>query len=460
MTYDAPLDSPDIGTLRRIIRRRRFKRRAVIGDENGLKYAGRGKIWVRFRGGMNTDGNTTFEPAVKVNRGGATFFEHVGAPVWVHYDDGDELAIKGVDNQEADAAELDTGILNYGSRSSRWIRLKNVVRLVARPVGTAANPSTLVSVRSLIYDNDYGDLYRLEATGRQADKIDLASYIPTAGNHAVVCIFLRTVANTFQVVSSTAQSIATDIDLTDYQECFAQRDAETVPIQGFILGDAQTSITISDLGEDLRQFVNMPRSLGFPNPVDMQQIIRSGRTEYVGGTLTITDTLTVEGTLTNDSSGDPVQVWRDHEPSTMTVNTGTLVSGTVADVQKMFDGNEIEVDEVVGAPGFDVQFDFTDVSQTEPPNFVVCRWKYDGSATHFCTVDIYNYTTTSWDQLRYFTNTDTYYASMTMYIPNANRGDYVDSSGNAQIRFYHHTAGNASHDFHVEYVGLTHGVHL
>ena len=299
-----------IATLKRIRRRfqrRRFYQSAVVGNEDGLIYAGLGQIWVRYRGGNDADSNVTYQQAIKVNRGGATFFEYYGAPVWVVYDRNDELAIEGVDSKEAAAANLDTALLNLGNRSSRWFRLKNATRLAGRPVGTAANPSTLVTVRSLIYDNDYGDLYRLEATARVADKVDLATYIPAAGNHAVVCIFLRTVDNTFQVTSSTVQALATDIDLTDYQECFALRDAETIPIQAFILSDGQTAITKADMGEDLRQFVNMPRGHGFPNPVDQISILRSGYTQTISDKLTITGKLTINGKLTiADTTSQPV----------------------------------------------------------------------------------------------------------------------------------------------------------
>jgi len=445
--------------IRRRVRHRRFNRGAVLGNDNNLIYAGLGKVWVRFRAGTDSNGNVTFAPPVKVHRGGATFFEYAGAPVRVVYDENDELAIKGIDNKEAESAGLDSGLLNYGSKTSRWLRLKNVVRLKCYPVGTADDPSTLVSVRSLLYDNDYGDFIRIAATARQADKIDLASYIPTAGNHAVVCVFMRTVANTYQVVSSTVQAQSSDIDITDYQECFAQRDAETVPIQAFILSDAQTSITMSDLGEDLRQFINMPRGLGFPNPVNTHQIIRAGQTLAVPGDVTVTADLTVQGELVVDGRPTLAHVWRDHEPASATVTTGTLLSGTVASVKTMYDGSALHVDEVTGTPGFNIQFGFKDVSTTQPPNFIIARWKYDGSTTHYVTIDMYNYSTTAWDQVRVFKTSEGYYSSMTMYMPNANAGNYVDATGNALCRFYHNTAGNASHDILIDYVGLTYGPH-
>jgi hypothetical protein len=148
--------------------------------------------------------------------------------------------------------------------------------------------------------------------------------------------------------------------------------------------------------------------------------------------------------------------YKDMVPSSITLNTGTLAAGTVSDVQVMFDGNVYHVDEVTGVPGFDIEFNFTGVDRV--PSFVVCRWIYDGSATHYVTWDIWNYTTTAWDQLRMFKTSELYYASMTMYIPRASNGDYVDGSGNSMVRTYHHTSGNASHDIQIDYVGLTHSL--
>jgi hypothetical protein len=164
--------------------------------------------------------------------------------------------------------------------------------------------------------------------------------------------------------------------------------------------------------------------------------------------------------LIKEQSGGVVEQislkYKDATPSSITLNTGTHISGTVADTQTMFDGNVYHVDEVTGVPGFDIEFNFTGVDRV--PTFIVARWIYDGSSTHFCTWDIYNYTTSTWDQVRMFKTSEAYFASMTMYIPRASNGDYVDGGGNAKLRVYHHTSGNASHDMQIDYVGLTHSL--
>ncbi|MCK5605600.1 hypothetical protein KAR91_27145 [Candidatus Pacearchaeota archaeon] len=147
--------------------------------------------------------------------------------------------------------------------------------------------------------------------------------------------------------------------------------------------------------------------------------------------------------------------WKDFTPSSVTLNTGTSAS-SVSDAQVMFDGNTYDIAEVTGVPGYDVEFNFTNVDRV--PVFIIARWRYDGSATHWVTVDIYNYNTVSWDTLRAFSDSSNYFDSMTMYIPRASNGDYVDGSGNSKIRFYHQSSGNAAHDIHIDYVGLCHSL--
>lgn len=156
--------------------------------------------------------------------------------------------------------------------------------------------------------------------------------------------------------------------------------------------------------------------------------------------------------IPNKQYVDDLTTWSDYVPSSITLNTGTYVSGDVTSVQEMFNGEVYYVDEVAGATGFDIVFNFTNVDKI--PNFIVTRWIYNGSATHNVTIDIWNYTTSSWDQVRRFSSTGGYYASMTQYIPTCCLGNYV-SDGNSMVRFYHQSSGNAAHDIQIDYVGFT-----
>ena len=145
--------------------------------------------------------------------------------------------------------------------------------------------------------------------------------------------------------------------------------------------------------------------------------------------------------------------WTDYVPSSITNTTTDGTTGNATHIGTMFDGLDYQIEEAGGTPGFDVEFVFSGV--TAYPKFVVCRWLYSGSSTHYCTWDIWNYTTSAWDQLREFADSISYWSSMTQYIPLSVHDDYV-SGGAAKVRVYHHTQGNPVHYLQVDYVGLTH----
>ena len=144
----------------------------------------------------------------------------------------------------------------------------------------------------------------------------------------------------------------------------------------------------------------------------------------------------------------------DYTPASITLNAGTLTGGTVADVQEMFGGTTYDLDEVAATPGFDVEFVFTGV--TKNVRLVICRYLYNGSATHYVGIDLWNYDSTAWDQHNIFKDTGGYYACSTKAIPLNIAANYRDAGGNAIVRMYHYTAGNNSHDIKIDYVGLTH----
>jgi hypothetical protein len=147
--------------------------------------------------------------------------------------------------------------------------------------------------------------------------------------------------------------------------------------------------------------------------------------------------------------------WTDFTPSSITVNASDGTTGNVSDTQTMFDGNVFQIEELAATPGYDVEFEFSNVDKY--PTMVVTRWLYSGSSTHDVTWDIWNYSTSAWDTLRSFQDSRTYEASMTMYIPRNSNGNYV-SLNNAKVRVYHRSGGVAVHYIQIDYVGLTHSL--
>jgi hypothetical protein len=135
----------------------------------------------------------------------------------------------------------------------------------------------------------------------------------------------------------------------------------------------------------------------------------------------------------------------------MTVTTGTLASGTVTDTQTWADGNAVNVAEVTGVPGFDVRFTFTNI--TDFCRVGISAYYTGAIASHYCEVQIYDVTNTTWRTLWTFTgsNGQNYRFSD---IPTDTISDYIDGSDQVLIRFYHPTSGNASHDLYIDYVSI------
>jgi hypothetical protein len=138
-------------------------------------------------------------------------------------------------------------------------------------------------------------------------------------------------------------------------------------------------------------------------------------------------------------------------PASMTVTTGTLDSGTVADVQDWTDGNQVSVSEVTGVPGFDVRFTFTGVID-------FCRIGISGYyvGTHHAEIQIFDDTNTTWRVIWTFnTGAGFNYRYSDLPVSVTTRlADFINSSNEVLVRFYHPTTGNAAHDVFINYVSL------
>ena len=140
-----------------------------------------------------------------------------------------------------------------------------------------------------------------------------------------------------------------------------------------------------------------------------------------------------------------------NSPATLTVNTGGTPVGTgVSDVQTMLDGNIYQLPEVTGTPGFDIEFAWTGITRIK--GFAFRVW-YVGTSTHQVTFRAYNYNTTVWDVL-FEIPARLGYNYRCNQFPASNMANYFDSGGNAKVKIYHDTAGNASHDLYVDYVAI------
>lgn len=118
--------------------------------------------------------------------------------------------------------------------------------------------STSISIEPYLYA--YNGTIKLAEKG-QSDNIDLASYIPTAGNERLVGIAIKASDNSVQIVSGTPRTITGGSwSLSDYQELYDLLDADAMPSDIWRLHNAQTEITMSDRLLDWRQVINVPQN--------------------------------------------------------------------------------------------------------------------------------------------------------------------------------------------------------
>ena len=138
-------------------------------------------------------------------------------------------------------------------------------------------------------------------------------------------------------------------------------------------------------------------------------------------------------------------------PSSLALITGTFVSGNVASVQQMLDGSTYNLTEVGGTPGYELDFTFSNV-QFVPSEAVLRIWYQEPAiVTHDVTIDLYNWGTAAWDQVSAVLPT---FNQKILSLPLPTFGVNYLNNGNAKMRVYHNSSGNANHSLHVDYVAL------
>lgn len=158
-----------------------------------------------------------------------------------------------------------------------------------------------------------------------------------------------------------------------------------------------------------------------------------------------------DATLTGDGTvDDPLSVVVSvpaaviYLPVTLTVVTGTLLGGTVASANHYNDGDAVLVQEVVGVPGFDVRFSYTDVAKFNRIQMNLSY--YNGNHHVYC--EMWNYVHLRWDSMWEVVHTEAL-ALYTIDVPDCT--EFIDVDGNALVRFYHTTSGNNNDELEIDY---------
>lgn len=136
---------------------------------------------------------------------------------------------------------------------------------------------------------------------------------------------------------------------------------------------------------------------------------------------------------------------------TMTRTVGGDAGGDDDSVATIDDADSYDTDELAATPGSDVQAVFSGVVDF---NQVQIHTAYDGNPAHIIRIDL-DKTPFNWSSF------DTILADIDDNSGNfifnaitvASAGQYINS-GEVRLRFYHSSAGNATHDFFIDYCAL------
>lgn len=266
----------------------------VTGNGNSNDHYG--KVYIRFQGNPDSSGATTYTQAIAAFLNpNANMTYKTNLPVLVYFDRPTQTwVVDRVDVVRANKSNYNTLVLNPLSprHEKHWERQLQDAKLVA--TATAAVDAMTISVDGFAFVFD-GQIYN----GGKANNIDLTSYMPGAGLERLVIVGERAYDRTIQIVQSATRSITTDkYGLPDIDTLVPDFDDYMIPLGAVKLADNATTVLERDLHQSLVQRINVPEPRGFPSVVSRQRLVLDGYRELTYGTVTVTDTLTVQGSLT------------------------------------------------------------------------------------------------------------------------------------------------------------------
>lgn len=311
---------------------------AVLGDKNGRVAEGLPPNKVRVRK-VNADGLYGKEYIVTAWTHETTnYMMYAGTPVIVGYVLG-ELAILGQYAQATEAIGINPSVLNIGNPFTQSTQTTELLPLLCHAVGTTTTPSTKIGIKSFRYYDMQNQVRWYRAS--VATQVDLASHIPSAGQHRYVVIFFDTLNEVFVVKTSASQSMVIPLDDTDKQECFDSMPPYSIPIAMWRLRDAQTSVTQADFVEDLRPLwgrgTARQRVTATTNPTSADDKNKG----YGVGSVWVNTSTDAVFICADDAVGGAV--WQNVSGAGMTSFT---VAGMTGTPQTISDGNTLTIEGV------------------------------------------------------------------------------------------------------------------
>ena len=136
------------------------------------------------------------------------------------------------------------------------------------------------------------------------------------------------------------------------------------------------------------------------------------------------------------------------EPSSIEVIKGNYTSGNLDSIITEYDDNYYAVSETTKTPAIDIRINFSNVINTF--NSATIRAWYEGTKVHEAHLELWNYTSGSWDSYIIFYDSSRFLEEIRI-IPNYQH--YI-SGELVQSRIYIDFNGNINHNFLVEYIAL------
>ena len=143
------------------------------------------------------------------------------------------------------------------------------------------------------------------------------------------------------------------------------------------------------------------------------------------------------------------------QANSCTVSGGGGGSGTIDDVQTLYDNNWLIINEQNNGanPGFDIQFNFIEVGRLYG---VVFMGHHELPANHDVNLLIYDFVNTQDEVILNFKPSDypNYRSIIYPHTVNTNQIDILGTAGNVRLTLQHPDNGNNSHKFNLYYVAL------
>jgi hypothetical protein len=221
---------------------------AILGDQPpGSTTAARlydstipGNVWI-----LETTSNGYSTPKSVRGPTSSTVAMRAGQPVLLKYDIDGKLAIDKIDFTAVQAAGGNP-LQNNASdgQANAFVSTSSITTLICTPTAPPSLNVCLFGWKPIVNNTIYDFPGAL---------IDLSSFVPSAGNHCVAIIFVKSDLATVEVFASTAKSTSDPLTITgDLQEAISQATIGSTAAWVWRLHDAQTTIVDADRLMDLR----------------------------------------------------------------------------------------------------------------------------------------------------------------------------------------------------------------